>query len=66
MLRLWQMMEDDESYVRASSVYLLGALSTVDGVWRDFCKTISFSEVRNVLFNEHDSGIYIAQINKCL
>ena len=48
LLLLWKLLQDGESYVRASSIYLLGDLSTHDVIWKNYCETISLSEVRNV------------------
>ncbi len=48
LLLLWKLMEDSESYIRASSICLLGVLSAHDVIWKHYCETISLSEVRNV------------------
>ena len=50
LLLLWKLMEDSESYIRASSICLLGVLSTRDVIWKRYCETISLSEVRNVCY----------------
>ena len=53
LLLLWKLLQDGESYVRASSIYLLGDLSTHDLIWKNYCEVISLSEdeVLNYLLN---------------
>ncbi|XP_028409033.1 uncharacterized protein LOC114531616 [Dendronephthya gigantea] len=53
LLELWKLMEDGESYVRASSIYLLQAISARDAIWKQYCDSISLSEekVLNYIVN---------------